>query len=63
MAEATRPKREDKAVRRTLGKSDAIDALLAAQRLHRLELKISPKSRVGDVEWLRMLRVARQTAG
>src|SRR4051794_5495559 len=42
VVEATRPKREDKAVRRTLGKSDAIDALLAAQRLHRLELRISP---------------------
>jgi transposase len=62
VVEATRPKREDKAVRRTLGKSDAIDALLAAQRLHRLELRISPKSRVGDVECLRMLRVARKTA-
>ncbi len=62
VVEATRPKREDKAVRRSLGKSDAIDALLAAQRLHRLELKISPKSRVGDVECLRMLRVARKTA-
>lgn len=62
VVEATRPKREDKAIRRTLGKSDAIDALLAAQRLHRLELKISPKSRVGDVECIRMLRVARKTA-
>src|SRR3954451_7521167 len=62
VVEATRPKREDKAVRRTLGKSDAIDALLAAQRLHRLELRISPKSRVGDVECLRMLRIARKTA-
>lgn len=62
VVEATRPKREDKEVRRSLGKSDAIDALLAAQRLHRLELKISPKSRVGDVECIRMLRVARKTA-
>ncbi len=62
VVEATRPKREDAAVRRNRGKSDAIDALLAAQRLHRLELKISPKSRVGDVECLRMLRVARKTA-
>jgi transposase len=62
VVEATRPKREDKEIRRTLGKSDAIDALLASQRLHRLELKISPKSRVGDVECLRMLRVARKTA-
>ena len=62
VVEATRPKREDKELRRSLGKSDAIDALLAAQRLHRLELRISPKSRVGDVECLRMLRVARKTA-
>lgn len=62
VVEATRPKREDKEIRRALGKSDAIDALLAAQRLHRLELKISPKSRIGDVECLRMLRVARKTA-
>jgi transposase len=62
VVEATRPKREDKEIRRTLGKSDAIDALLAAQRLHRLELRISPKTRVGDVECLRMLRVARKTA-
>jgi transposase len=62
VVEATRPKRDDAAVRRSRGKSDAIDALLAAQRLHRLELRISPKSRVGDVECLRMLRVARKTA-
>lgn len=62
VVEATRPKRDDAAVRRSRGKSDAIDALLAAQRLHRLELQISPKSRVGDVECLRMLRVARKTA-
>ena len=62
VVEATRPRREDAAVRRSRGKSDAIDALLAAQRLHRLELKISPKSRVGDIECLRMLRVARKTA-
>jgi transposase len=62
VVEATRPRREDAAVRRSRGKSDAIDALLAAQRLHRLELQISPKSRVGDVECLRMLRVARKTA-
>src|SRR3954462_50871 len=62
VVEATRPKRDDAAVRRSRGKSDAIDALLAAQRLHRLELSISPKSRVGDVECLRMLRVARKTA-
>src|SRR3954451_2817138 len=62
VVEATRPKRDDAAVRRSRGKSDAIDALLAAQRLHRLELTISPKSRIGDVECLRMLRVARKTA-
>ena len=47
VVEATRPKRDDAAVRRSRGKSDAIDVLLAAQRLHRLELQISPKSRVG----------------
>src|SRR3954453_2637884 len=62
VVEATRPKREDPPPRRSRGKSDAIDALLAAQRLHRLELSISPKSRIGDVECLRMLRVARKTA-
>lgn len=62
VVEATRPKREDKEIRRTLGKSDAIDALLAAQRLHKGDLKIKPKTRVGDVECLRMLRATRKTA-
>jgi transposase len=54
--------RPDRRVRRSKGKSDPIDAYAAAAAVASGRATGAPKSRVGTVESIRMLRVARSSA-
>jgi transposase len=54
--------RPDRAARRRHGKSDPIDAQAAAKAVQAGEVTVVPKAGDGQVEMIRSLRVARQTA-
>ena len=54
--------RPDRQARRRHGKSDPIDAKAAARAVQAGEATVAPKTGTGQVEMIRSLRVARQTA-
>src|SRR5262245_46580132 len=57
-----RPDRPDRAARRRRGKSDPLDAEAAAKAVQAGRVTVTPKAGDGQVEMIRSLRVARQTA-
>jgi transposase len=59
VVEVDRPNRR---IRRRQGKSDTIDALAAARAVQSGEASGTPKAADGDVEAIRMLRVALRSA-
>ena len=59
VVEVTRP---DRQARRRRGKSDPIDAEAAARAVQAGQATVAPKAGTGQVEMIRSLRVARQTA-
>jgi transposase len=54
--------RPDRKLRRNAGKSDPIDAEAAARKALSGEATVAPKSGAGNVEMIRILRVARRSA-
>ena len=54
--------RPDRQARRRQGKSDPVDAQAAARAVQAGEVTVTPKAGDGQVEMIRSLRVARQTA-
>jgi transposase len=54
--------RPDRKLRRNAGKSDPIDAEAAARKVLSGEATVAPKSGTGNVEMIRVLRVARRSA-
>jgi len=54
--------RPDRAARRRHGKSDPVDAQAAAKAVQAGDATVVPKAGTGQVEMIRCLRVARQTA-
>jgi len=54
--------RPDRAARRRHGKSDPLDAAAAAKAVQAGQVTVTPKAGTGQVEMIRVLRVARQTA-
>jgi transposase len=54
--------RPDRKLRRNTGKSDPIDAEAAARKVLSGEATVAPKSGTGNVEMIRVLRVARRSA-
>jgi transposase len=54
--------RPDRQARRRRGKSDPVDAQAAAKAVQAGEVTVAPKAGDGQVEMIRSLRVARQTA-
>jgi transposase len=54
--------RPDRQARRRRGKSDPVDAQAAAKAVQAGEVTVTPKAGDGQVEMIRSLRVARQTA-
>jgi transposase len=54
--------RPDRSARRRRGKSDPVDAQAAAKAVQAGEVTVAPKAGDGQVEMIRSLRVARQTA-
>jgi len=54
--------RPDRQARRRRGKSDPLDAEAAARAVQAGEASVAPKTGTGQVEMIRSLRVARQTA-
>jgi transposase len=54
--------RPDRKLRRNAGKSDPIDAEAAARKVLSGEATVTPKSGAGNVEMIRVLRVARRSA-
>jgi transposase len=54
--------RPDRTLRRNAGKSDPIDAEAAARKVLSGEATVTPKSGAGNVEMIRVLRVARRSA-
>jgi transposase len=54
--------RPDRKLRRNTGKSDPIDAEAAARKVLSGEASVTPKSGAGNVEMIRVLRIARRSA-
>jgi transposase len=54
--------RPDRQARRRHGKSDPVDAQAAAKAVQAGDITVTPKAGTGQVEMIRSLRVARQTA-
>ena len=54
--------RPDRRKRRNAGKSDAIDAEAAARKVLAGDATVTPKSGAGNVEMIRVLRIARRSA-
>lgn len=54
--------RPDRRKRRNAGKSDPIDAEAAARKVLSGEATVTPKSGAGNVEMIRVLRIARRSA-
>jgi transposase len=54
--------RPDRKLRRNAGKSDPIDAEAAARKVLSGEATVTPKSGTGNVEMIRVLRLARRSA-
>jgi transposase len=52
----------DRRKRRNAGKSDAIDAEAAARKVLAGDATVTPKSGAGNVEMIRVLRIARRSA-